>query len=647
MKHTNFTGHAEYESYEHAYDFLSSGISKQTQLDCLSNALQLVFDVQDENDTRPSSLDIAYTLKKLGVDAHTLIAALITDPRLRDRLDLLTIEEQFGSVIAALVKQVNWLNTFKSADLKADYIPEQAEALRRLLLATVNDVRAVLIRLAYRLERLRKLSQEPREIQYAIARETLDIITPLANRLGIGELKWEMEDLAFRYLEPTQYQSIARSMDINRIKRESIINGFVENLQVLLESQDIQAKAYGRAKHLYSIWKKMQRKNQECHELADLLAVRIVVKDIPQCYQVLGIVHGLWKHLPDEFDDYIANPKENGYQSIHTAIIGPENQIIEIQMRTEAMHQFAEYGVAAHWRYKEGSSQDKAMENTIETLRNLLENPVDDDTLLEELKPDFFHDRVYVLTPKGEVVELPRDATALDFAYFVHTEIGDHCIGAKVNGHRVPLSYPLKSGERIEILTDSASTPKLSWLNHKKHYVTTARASSSIRNWLNAHYKDTDAATLITSDNLSGIGSHTVKPSGCCHPRLGDHIIGVYQTDSTIVVHLESCPNAAKSAHDRPTLELEWGEHGDTIRQQVLIEAFDRHGLLQDLTTLMNRSHVNILQINSVTDTDDQSVSMRLLIELNSEEELHHLLRRIEYVPNVFKAESDSRAITQ
>lgn len=639
MKHSNFTGEAEYQSFDDVYDFLSSGVESQEHQNFLNQALHLVFEMRDENDYRPSSIDIAYSLKKLGVDVQTLIAALLTDPRLRDKYDLLSLEEQFNQPIAALVKHVNWLNTFKDADLTVDYIPEQAEAVRRLLLATVNDVRAVLIRLAFRLQRLRKLSHEPRESQYSVARETLDIFTPLANRLGIGDLKWEMEDLAFRYLEPEKYRAIAKSMDINRTKRESIINGFVETLQNLLEKHNIPAAAYGRAKHLYSIWKKMQRKNQECHELADLLAVRIVVEDIPQCYQVLGMVHSIWKHLPEEFDDYIANTKENGYQSIHTAIYGPEQQTIEIQVRTEAMQEFAEHGVAAHWRYKEGSRQDQAMENTIEALRALLEYPEDDDSLLEELKPDFFHDRVYVLSPKGEVVELPQRATALDFAYIVHTEIGHHCIGAKVNGQRVPLSYPLKSGERVEILTDTNSTPKLSWLNHKKEYVTTARASASIRNWLSTHYKDSDTADLISSDNLSGMGSHNVTPSTCCHPKLGDRIMGVYQPDSSIMVHLASCPYASKSKHALPILELEWGENNNAIRQTIHIEAFDRQGLLQDLSALMSQSHVNILKINALTDTDDQSVSMDLLIELNSQDELHHLFRRIEYIPNVFKAE--------
>ena len=638
MKHSSFTGKPEYASFDELDKFLSEGIENQQSKDHLNKALQFVYDVQDENDHRPSSLDIAYTLKKLGVDPQTLIAALLSDPRLREKLDPLYLEEQFDERTAKLANHVNWLNTFKEADLSVDYIPEQAEALRRLLLATVNDVRAVLIRLVFRLQRLRKLYEEDPATQYAVAKETLDIFTPLANRLGIGEIKWEMEDLAFRYLEPDQYMAIANSMDVNRAKRETIINNFVNQLQGLLAKNNIKAQAYGRAKHLYSIWKKMRRKNQECHELADLLAVRVIVDDITQCYQVLGIVHGLWKHLPQEFDDYIANTKDNGYQSIHTAIFGPEQQIIEVQIRTKDMQEFAEHGVAAHWRYKEGSNQDQAMEKTIEALRDMLENPIDDDALLEELKPTFFNDRVYVLTPKGNVIDLPQRATALDFAYFVHTEIGNHCIGAKVNGQRVPLSYPLKSGERVEILTDPDSTPKLNWLNHNKRYVTTGRASANIRSWLKNHYKDTEFTQLISNDNLTGLGNREVLTAPCCHPQIGDRITGVYQLDSTIQVHRATCPNASKSEHGLPILELEWGERTDKIRHTIHIEAFDRQGLLQDITTLLNQSQVNVLKANTETDNADQSVTMELLIELEPEDDLKHLLKRMEYIPNVFKA---------
>ena len=639
MKHTNFTGLPKYKSFDDLNNSLSMGIESKENREFLNKALKLVYEEQDENDHRPSSLDIALTLKKLGVDSQTLSAALLSDPRLREKLDPLFMEEHFNDRIANLAKHVNWLNTFKEADLSIDYIPEQAEALRRLLLATVNDVRAVLIRLVFRLERLRKLYKEPRETQYAIAKETLDIFTPLANRLGIGELKWEMEDLAFRYLEPDQYMAIAKSMDANRVKREAIIHNFVEQLQGLLEENNIPSHISGRAKHLYSIWKKMKRKNQECHELADLLAVRVVVDDVSKCYQVLGIVHGLWKHLPHEFDDYIANTKENGYQSIHTAIFGPEQQIIEVQIRTREMQEFAEHGVAAHWRYKEGSGQDKVMEKTIEALRGLLENPVDDDTLLEELKPTFLNDRVYVLTPKGTVIDLPQRATALDFAFFVHTEIGHHCTGAKVDGLRVPLSYPLKSGERVEILTDPESTPKLSWLNHHKYYATTTRARASIRHWLKEHFKDTDNSELISSERLSGVGTRKVSADGCCNPKIGDRIKGIYQTDSSIIVHRATCPNVSNNNNKLRTLDLEWGEKTDKIRLTIHIEAFDRQGLLKDITSLLNQTQVNVLKVNSETDTADQSVSMNLLIEMDSIDELTHLLKRTEYIPNVLKAE--------
>ena len=638
MKHSKFSGLAEYQSTKEVEAYLLQGVEQEQQQLLLKQAIQYVENIQYEPSNLPSSVDIAVILKKLGVEPQTLTAALLTDPRFHDHLSLLDIEEQFSPSIAALVKHVNWLNTFKEPELIEHYIPDQAEALRRMLLATVNDVRAVLVRLVYRVQRLRMISSEPRNVQYAIARETLDIFTPLANRLGIGDLKWEMEDLAFRYLEPEQYKTIAKSMDVNRTKREAIIDGFVNNLGQIFAQQNIEAYCYGRAKHLYSIWKKMQRKDQECHELADLLAVRVVVDSVADCYQVLGLVHGLWRHLPEEFDDYIANPKDNGYQSIHTAIHGPEKQIIEVQIRTQTMQEFAEHGVAAHWRYKEGSSQDQAMENTIEALRGLLENPVADEQLLEQLKPDYLNDRIYVLTPKGEVVDLPPQATALDFAYFVHSEIGHHCIGATVDGQRVPLSYPLKSGERIKILTDPNSTPKLSWLSHKTRYFTTSRTAASVRSWLNAHYKNTDTAQLISSEHVMGVGDHEIIASTCCQPKLGERIVGVYQSDSSVVVHSLECPNADKSKHDQPVLELEWGEKTNTIRQTIHIKAFDRQGLLQDLSTLMNQARVNILQIHSITDTDDQSVSMDLLIEIGTEDELHHLFRRIEFIPNVFEA---------
>jgi len=300
--------------------------------------------------------------------------------------------------------------------------------------------------LGFRIQRLRQLKLEKRPVQRCIAQETFDIYAPLANRLGVSTLKWEMEDLAFRYKEPEQYSALAHSMAEKRSSREEFIETFVQHLQKHLSKIGVEAKLYGRPKHLYSIWEKMQKKSIELHDLADLLAVRIIVDNLSQCYQVLELVHVRWRHLHYEFDDYIANPKKNGYQSIHTAIFGPKNQVIEIQIRTQEMHDFAENGVAAHWRYKEGSKQDRALLRSISTLRQLFDNRIDDDTLLEEFKTEFFTNSVFVLTPTQEVRELPKGSTVLDFAYSIHTELGHQCVGAKVNKHRVPLSYPLKSG---------------------------------------------------------------------------------------------------------------------------------------------------------------------------------------------------------
>lgn len=644
MKHSNFNGKHPYTDFVDLNEILSTDISDDLAREQIGKAIHYVQEVleledgNNEGDLRPRSPDIAITLKYLGVDYQTLVAALLSDPRLREKLDLLRIEQEFNENISNLVKHVHWLNTFREATESIDYVPEQVEALRKMLLATVDDVRAVLIRLAFRVQRLRGLSREPRELQYNIAKETLDVFSPLANRLGIGELKWEMEDLAFRYIEPEQYMTIAQSMAENRADRELYIKKFVKKILKLLKKEKIRAKAYGRAKHLYSIWKKMQRKKQACHELADLLAVRIVVDTIPQCYLVLGLVHGLWKHLPHEFDDYIARPKENGYQSIHTAIFGPKQQIIEIQIRTREMQEFAEHGVAAHWRYKEGSSQDLATEKTIGKLRRLLESPADDEILMEEFKTELFNDRVLVLTPKGKVIDLPRKATALDFAYFVHTEVGHHCIGAEVNGHRVPLSYPLKSGERVKILSDPNSRPNLNWLNHRKKYVTTSRAINGIRSWFRSYYKDTDNTQLISSENLSGVGAHQVNAANCCKPKIGDRIVGVYQEDTSILVHQSSCHNVAKNLRGHRILELDWEEKANKERLTIHIEAFDRQGLLRDITTLLNKLQTNVLKASTETDTADQSVVMDLLVELNSTDEIDFLLKRIEYIPNVFSA---------
>jgi len=395
----------------------------------------------ERDKSQPCSLEVADTLRSLQVDQPTVIATLLCDSRLQDTYSLKTIEQQFSAKIANLVKNVQWLQNFKPpASGEAMTQPQQAERLRRMLLAMVDDVRAVLVILAWRLNHLRTLnSSDPLE-RTAIAQETMDIFAPLANRLGISQLKWELEDRSFHHLESSTYKKIAKSLDDRRIEREAYLERFTNDFQCILRDETIDAEVYGRPKHIYSIWKKMQRKNLTIDQLYDLRAVRVIVDNVRQCYEILGLVHMHWKHVPEELDDYINNRKPNGYQSLHTVIIGPDSKYVEIQIRTRKMHTYAELGVAAHWRYKEGGSNDTAMEKAVSSLRKLLDNEDKDDELLEDFRSEIFHDRVFVLTPKGAILDLSKGSTPVDFAYAIHTKVGHRCQGAKVNGKIVPLN---------------------------------------------------------------------------------------------------------------------------------------------------------------------------------------------------------------
>lgn len=490
MKHRQFDGEHTGRDKDSLLARFSEGINNQAHLVDLELALDLVLDIPKQDEHRINAIDAALILKSLRVDAYTLIAALLGDPRLRST-PAEFIQKSFNGTVFNIVKHVNWLNTFNECVDEDLSLPKDAETLRRMLLATVDDIRAVLIKLAFRVQRLRNLPNEGSAIRRCIARETLDVYTPLANRLGIAQLKWELEDLAFRHLEPETYKQLAKSMESKRVDREDYIASFAEKLQNEVKKTGIEAEISGRAKHLYSSWKKMNRKQLNAvKDLADLLAVRVIVKDIPQCYMVLGMAHNLWKHIPHEFDDYIASPKSNGYQSIHTAVFGPNGHIVEIQIRTAEMQEFAENGVAAHWRYKEGSNQDLAMEQTIGQLRKMLENLDDNEALLEDFQAESFGDRVYVMTPKGDVVELIKGATPLDFAYSIHTQLGHRCVGARVNGQYVPLTYTLQSGEKVEVITSEMDNPRREWLDSYLDFLKTSSARAKVRSWFNKQAKE-------------------------------------------------------------------------------------------------------------------------------------------------------------
>ena len=444
------------------------------------------------------------------------------------------------------------------------------EGLRRLLLAIVRDLRVVPILLAQQLARMRAAADLPEPDRLALARLTRDIHAPLANRLGIWQLKWELEDLAFRQLEPEAYHRIAALLDDKRRGRERYIEQVRKQLAEAMSAQGIRAEIDGRPKHIYSIWKKMQRKNVPFGELYDLRAVRVLVDDVAACYAALGVVHALWTPIPSEFDDYIARPKRNGYRSLHTAVVGPEGKTLEVQIRTFQMHEQAELGVAAHWRYKEGGSGDAALERKIEWMRRLLDSHQEggeDAGLASALDTELVEDRIYTLTPMGEVIDLPRGATPLDFAYHVHTMVGHRCRGAKVNGRIVPLDHELASGDRVEILTGKTAEPRRDWLVAANGYLASARSREKVRTWfhkLDRARNEQDGRELLERE-FKRLGLQHADPAPALrkfraatiedlyvHVALGD--IGPHQVARALLEHEAEARRAeqAPAAAPRP-----------------------------------------------------------------------------------------------
>lgn len=666
--------------------------------------------------SQPHCLDVAENLRVLGVDNDTLIAALLLDGDLDGSLQDKDIREHFGDTVACLVRNVQLLTTFKRSASQVESTPEQAERLRRMLLAMVDDVRAVLIKLAYRLQHLRLLAAEPDDLARAIARETLEIFAPLANRLGVAQLKWEMEDLSLRILEPKEYRRIAKLLEESRTEREHYIIDFTDHLREALRQEQVEADVRGRPKHIYSIWKKMQRKNLEFEDLYDLRAVRVIVDRLSTCYAVLGVVHSTWPHIPKEFDDYIANPKDNGYQSLHTAVLGPEGKVVEVQIRTQGMDEFAELGVAAHWRYKEGGREDQALSRAITSLRRLLENQDNDRELLDNFHYELFHDRVFVLTPNGDVIDLPKGATPLDFAYTIHTEVGHHCRGAKVNGRIVPLTYELRSGERVEVLTSQSGGPSRDWINPNMGFLRTARARAKARGWfrqqdhdknlsegravlereaqrLGVNAPDMDelmrrfkqpgrdellvaigageitpaqlagamqvpieltpeetlmgrrhrhpSATDKATDKgiqIRGVGNLLTQMAGCCRPVPGDRVIGYITRGKGVTIHRRDCVHILRmSEEERPRLvEVTWGEDTQAYPVKVTVEAFDRQGLLRDITQVLANERINVLSAATQTDPAENTVTMDLTLEITDTTQLSKMLDKIGAVANVF-----------
>ena len=445
----------------------------------------------------PQAIASASIVADLRLDADSVIAALLFS--LPDLIDnsIEEIRTRFGDDVAVLVESIRRIREMVAVlgnphtHQKPEDAKQQIEALRKMILAMVEDIRAVLIRLAWRTQAMHAVVNAPEDVRRRVAQETTDLYAPLANRMGVWQIKWELEDLSFRYLHPESYKRIAKLLDERRIDRENFIAEAMATLRGELNAAGIKADIMGRPKHIYSIWKKMQQKKLDFSEVYDVRAVRVLVNDVKDCYTVLGITHALWQPIPGEFDDYIAHPKGNFYRSLHTAVIGPENKALEVQIRTFEMHEHSEYGVAAHWRYKEGGQHDSKYQEKIAWLRQLLdwrEDMAQEKQLADAFKAELFDDAIYVLTPAGRVIELPRGSTPVDFAYHVHTDLGHHCRGAKVNGQIVPLYTPLENGQRIEILSTKEGGPSLDWLH--QGYVKSHRAMSKIRHWIKQQHQD-------------------------------------------------------------------------------------------------------------------------------------------------------------
>jgi GTP pyrophosphokinase len=478
----------------------SGGRIAETDIPLLGAALALVHEHGPEPERR--GRETVQILASLRLDADTLLAGLLA--ALPREVPLATLGERFGPRVGSLVegarrmREIQALRPGLPADQRSGDRAGQLEALRKMLLAMVQDARVVLIKLAEEVSLLRTLAREGAQLERrAAARDTIELLAPLANRLGVWQLKWELEDLAFRCEQPETYQSIARELDGKRTDREAFIARVATLLREELARAGVHADVNGRPKHIFSIWKKMQRKDLGFKDLFDVRAVRVLVDDVAGCYTALGVVHNLWTPIPKEFDDYIAKPKANDYRSLHTAVIGPDDKVLEVQIRTREMHQANELGIAAHWRYKEGGRRDAHLEEQIAWMRRILDWREDMGgaaDLAESLRTELFQETVYVLTPQGRVVALPSGSTPVDFAYHVHTDLGHRCRGAKVNGHIVPLNHVLVTGQRVEIVTAREGGPSRDWLNPQLAFLRSHRGRAKVRAWFNAQYLEQDIA---------------------------------------------------------------------------------------------------------------------------------------------------------
>lgn len=678
-----------------------------------------------------TGLEMAEILAELNLDEDALVAAMLYRCVREEAFSTEYVRERFGEPVAHLIDGVLKMAVISDSEAaisKSKVLGQksaQSDHARKMLVAMVDDVRMALIKLAERTCAIRAVKYKKTR-QYKVAREIFQIYAPLAHRLGIGHIKWELEDLSFRYIDPDAYKRIATLLDERRLDREEFIDQVTEQLNKELEEAHIEGEVFGRAKHIYSIWRKMQIKRIDFSEVYDIRAVRILVEDIRDCYTVLGIVHTLWRAIPNEFDDYIALPKKNGYRSLHTAVFGPGGKVLEIQIRTYDMHQEAEFGVCAHWQYKgaDGASGSAGeYEEKIAWLKRVIDESDDVESfnqIAQEWSSDLESSQIYAFTPKGHVIEMPYGATPLDFAYRIHTEIGHRCRGAKVNGRIVPLTYVLENGQQVDILTAKEAEPNREWLRPSLGYLKTNRARAKVRYWFKQRDKTQNTATgralverefkrlslssfdykevanrlnfqqvddmyaavgsgdlgtgsilriaqsLIDAsaesqlelsnqwvthkptrqDNpdeihISGTGNMLTSMAACCKPLPGDLIGGYVTVGRGVTIHRLDCSqflNLQKQESER-IIEVSWGDQPkDIYPVDIHVDAYDRSGLLRDITVLLANEKVNVLSINTLTDREDNTARMKITVEISGIEWLSRILARIDQLPNVIRA---------
>ncbi|MFT4851816.1 MAG: GTP pyrophosphokinase [Candidatus Pseudothioglobus sp.] len=670
-----------------------------------------------------TGLDMADILSELRMDEDGIVAAIIYRAVRENQITLNHVRKQFGDNVATLVEGVLRMAAISNIRISDESVlgehKDQLEQAKRLLVAIVDDVRVALIKLAERTCAVREIGRDKPERQVRLAREVMDIYAPLAHRLGIGQIKWELEDLAFRYTEPLAYKRIASLLDEKRTDRQNYIDRVIATLNDKLAMINVDAELDGRAKHIYSIWRKMRNKSITFSQVYDVRAVRILVPEDNDCYRVLGIVHNLWRNLPYEFDDYVASPKENGYRSLHTAVIGPENKVLEIQIRTHEMHEKAELGVCSHWQYKavDQIEEPVAYREKIEWLRQILdwrEELGDVAGISKELLDEIGLDRIYVFTPDGHVVDMTPNATPVDFAYRVHTEVGHKCRGAKINGKVVPLNTRLKSGDQIEIITGDEIEPRREWLHAHLGYLSTSRARAKVQNWFGQRtkrknieegkqllehelrrlsvehvnigqltgmlnhkkavdlyaavgagdisvidvveaavhmveldVKDQQLSLLLSDENraensemlVTGLGGLLYSLAACCNPVSGESIVGIITDQNTVDVHCQDCLQALQADSYGRLMRLDWrAGNAATFPVTVEITAYDRHGLLHDITGVFMREETNVIAMNSQTDKPNNRVLMSIVIEVSGINRLLKTIEQIEQLSNVITA---------